>query len=202
MQHAKAKGAHFTERSKKSALGAKNINKATNMNQATFIGNLTANAVQRATADGAATYATFSVAVNRKTKNGAEETTYVDCVMGGNTAGVVPYLTKGKKIAVTGRVSCRAWIDRQGQPHANLELRVWELEFCGGRDNAEQPQPQAQTQAPAQLQTQASFAPQQPAAPVQPTAQPQQQPQPQAAQPVQQQQLFGSPQPTESDLPF
>lgn len=190
MQHAKAKGAHFTERSKKSALGAKNINKATNMNQATFIGNLTANAVQRATADGAATYATFSVAVNRKTKNGAEETTYVDCVMGGNTAGVVPYLTKGKKIAVTGRVSCRAWIDRQGQPQANLELRVWELEFCGGRDNAEQPQ------------TQAGFAPQQPAAPVQPTAQPQQQPQPQAAQPAQQQQLFGSPQPTESDLPF
>ena len=164
------------------------------MNQATFIGNLTANAVQRATADGTATYATFSVAVNRKTKNGAEETTYVDCVMGGNTAGVVPYLTKGKKIAVTGRVSCRAWIDRQGQPHANLELRVWDLEFCGGRENAEQ------GQAPAQPQAQTSFATQQPAAPVQQTAQPQQQPQ--AAQPVQQQQLFGSPQPTESDLPF
>lgn len=165
------------------------------MNQATFIGNLTANAVQRATADGAATYATFSVAVNRKTKNGAEETTYVDCVMGGNTAGVIPYLTKGKKIAVTGRVSCRAWIDRQGQPHANLELRVWDLEFCGGRENAEQ------GQAPAQPQAQTSFATQQPAAPVQQTAQPQQQ-QPQAVQPVQQQQLFGSPQPTESDLPF
>ena len=188
MPHAKAKGVHFTERSKKNALDAGKHKQGNNMNQATFIGNLTANAVQRATADGTATYATFSVAVNRKTKNGAEETTYVDCVMGGNTAGVVPYLTKGKKIAVTGRVSCRAWIDRQGQPHANLELRVWELELCGGRDNAEQGQ------------TQTSFATQQPAAPVQQTAQPQQQPQ--AAQPVQQQQLFGSPQPTESDLPF
>lgn len=198
MPHAKAKGVHFTERSKKNALDARKHKQGNNMNQATFIGNLTANAVQRATADGAATYATFSVAVNRKAKNGAEETTYVDCVMGGNTAGVVPYLTKGKKIAVTGRVSCRAWIDRQGQPHANLELRVWDLEFCGGRDNAEQGQTQAQ--APAHPQAQASFAPQQPAAPVQPTAQPQQQPQ--AAQPVQQQQLFGSPQPTESDLPF
>ncbi len=151
------------------------------MNQATFIGNLTANAVQRATKDGANTYATFSVAVNRKRKDGAKETTYVDCVMSGKTAGVVPYLTKGKKVAVTGRVSCHAWLNRDGQPQAGLDLNVYELELVGGEQQSQQT-----------AESNGGFAP---PAPQQPAQQGGHQPAPQQAQ------LFpGNPQPDE--LPF
>ena len=136
------------------------------MNQAFFIGNLTADAQQRTARDMVAVYATFTVAVNRRLKDGTNSATYVDCLFSGNTAGIMPYLTKGKRVAVTGRVSCRAWIDRQGQPRANLELFVRDIELCGGRD-ADAPaaspapapatapapqtytQPQPQTYAPA-----------------------------------------------------
>ena len=104
------------------------------MNQAFFIGNLTADAQQRTARDMVAVYATFTVAVNRRLKDGTNSATYVDCLFSGNTAGIMPYLTKGKRVAVTGRVSCRAWIDRQGQPRANLELFARDIELCGGRD--------------------------------------------------------------------
>ena len=136
------------------------------MNQAFFIGNLTADAQQRTARDMVAVYATFTVAVNRRIKDGTNSATYVDCLFSGNTAGIMPYLTKGKRVAVTGSVSCRAWIERQGQPRANLELFVRDIELCGGRD-ADAPaaspapapatapapqtytQPQPQTYAPA-----------------------------------------------------
>lgn len=157
------------------------------MNQATFIGNLTANAVQRATRDGSETYATFSVAVNNRRRD-TEETLYVNCVKTGNTAAIVPYLTKGTKVAVTGRVTCSAWIDKQGMPHASLDLFVRDFEFVGGKPGANSTsQPMQPAQAPAPAQTAASqeaFSKAETTAPQQPKN------------------LFGSPQPTERDLPF
>lgn len=164
------------------------------MNQAIFIGNLTADAQQRTARDMVTTYATFTVAVNRRLKDGASSVTYVDCLFGGNTAGLMPYLTKGKRVAVTGRVSCRAWIDRQGQPHANLELFVRDIELCGGRDadtaaaspaTVQQAQP-VPTPAPATAPQTQTYA--------QPQTQTYAQPQPQAYAPA--------PAAASGDLPF
>ena len=119
------------------------------MNQATFIGNLTANAVQKQTQGGTA-FITFTLAVNRKYKD-KEEVSYIECIKNGDNAKLLPFLTKGTKIAVTGRVSCHAYVDKNNQARASLDLAVFDLELLGGKqqsDNTQQAAPQQSTQNP------------------------------------------------------
>lgn len=131
------------------------------MNQATFIGNLTKTAETKQV-NGGNPFTTFSLAVNRKwkTKDGTkrEDVQFIDCIMNGNTPAITPYLTKGTKVCVTGRVSCHAWTDSKGQAIAGLDLNVRDLELLGGRQEGQQP-----------TQQQAAFIP-----PSQQGAQPQQ----------------------------
>jgi single-strand DNA-binding protein len=131
------------------------------MNQATFIGNLTKTAETKQV-NGGNPFTTFSLAVNRKwkTKDGTkrEDVQYIDCIMNGNISAITPYLTKGTKVCVTGRVSCHAWIDNKGQAIAGLDLNVRDLELLGGKQDIQQP-----------TQQQAAFIP-----PSQQGAQPQQ----------------------------
>lgn len=111
------------------------------MNSATFIGNLVAPAVQKQAQD--RTFITFTVAVNRKYGQ-KEETLYVECIKNGDNAKLLPFLGKGTKVCVQGRVSCHAYNDKNGQPHANLDLAVFELELVGSKaDNQQQPQQQS-----------------------------------------------------------
>lgn len=98
------------------------------MNQATFIGNLVAPAVAKS-ANGNS-FITFTLAVNRKYKNN-NETLYVECAKNGDNANLLPYLTKGQKVAVSGRVSCRAYTNKQNLAAAVMELSVYELELVG-----------------------------------------------------------------------
>lgn len=98
------------------------------MNQATFIGNLVAPAVVKS-ANGNS-FITFTLAVNRKYKN-TNETLYVECVKNGDNANLLPYLTKGQKVAVSGRVYCHAYMDKNNIANANLDLSVYELELVG-----------------------------------------------------------------------
>lgn len=131
------------------------------MNQATFIGNLTKTAETKQV-NGGNPFTTFSLAVNRKwkTKDGTkrEDVQFIDCIMNGNISAITPYLTKGTKVCVTGRVSCHAWTDSKGQAIAGLDLNVRDLELLGGRQEGQQP-----------TQQQAAFIP-----PSQQGAQPQQ----------------------------
>ena len=112
------------------------------MNQATFIGNLTKTAETKQV-NGGNPFTTFSLAVNRKwkTKDGTkrEDVQFIDCIMNGNTSAITPYLTKGTKVCVTGRVSCHAWTDSKGQAIAGLDLNVRDLELLGGRQDIQQP---------------------------------------------------------------
>lgn len=115
------------------------------MNQASFIGNLVSDAQQRTSRDGTGQFITFTVAVNQRQPDGQQTAQYVDCVKTGDNARLVPYLTKGKRVFVTGRISARAYADRQGLPKAGLDLYVRDLELCGSNDNqpaAQAPQPQ------------------------------------------------------------
>lgn len=110
------------------------------MNSATFIGNLVAPAVQKQANE--RTFITFTVAVNRKYGQ-KEETLYVECIKSGDNAKLLPFLAKGTKVCVQGRVSCHAYVDKQNQPHANLDLAVFELELVGGKADNQQPQQQS-----------------------------------------------------------
>lgn len=107
------------------------------MNQSFFIGNLVANAVQK-NANGN-NFITFTIAVNRKYKD-KESVLFVECIKNGDNANLLPYLQKGKKVAVCGRVSCHAYTDNQGQPRASLDLSVFELELVSssGATNTQQ----------------------------------------------------------------
>lgn len=114
------------------------------MNSATFIGNLVAPAVQKQSGD--RTFITFTVAVNRKYGQ-KEEVLFVECIKSGDNAKLLPFLGKGTKVCVQGRVSCHAYIDKQNQAHANLDLAVFELELVGGKADNQQQAPQQNVQS-------------------------------------------------------
>lgn len=131
------------------------------MNNCTFIGNLTANAEQKTINSNGQqnTFCTFDIAVNRKTRNGGNETLYISCLKNGENAGLLPYLVKGQKVAVQGRIGVNAYLDKQGQPKASLNLSVYELELIGSKqDNAAANTAQAQAQVPSPFQPSSSIA--------------------------------------------
>lgn len=110
------------------------------MNNATFIGNLTRDAIQK-TSSNNKPYTTFDIAINDK-RGQKESVMYVSCIMGGDTSKLLPYLTKGTKVCVQGRVSCHAYTNKQGQAIANLDLLVNQLELLGGNKDKTAAQPQ------------------------------------------------------------
>ncbi len=138
------------------------------MNQATFIGNLTAAATPRTSRDGQEQYVTFTVAVNQRMRDGSKRALYVECSKTGDNKNLLPYLTKGCKVAVSGRVGCHAYVTRDNQAAASLDLRVIDLELVGAKADGEAQQGQA---APAPLTVKpvrtATAAPVQPSAAVQ-----------------------------------
>lgn len=78
----------------------------------------------------------FSVAVNDsyKAKNGERvtQTEFFDCSYWLGT-GIAPYLTKGKIVELSGRVSVRAWIDGGGQAKAGMNFHTAKITLHGGQ---------------------------------------------------------------------
>lgn len=107
------------------------------MNQATFIGNLTAAATPRTSRDGQEQYITFTVAVNQRMRDGSKRALYVECSKTGDNKNLLPYLAKGCKVAVSGRVGCHAYVTRDNQAAASLDLRVLDLELVGAKADGE-----------------------------------------------------------------
>lgn len=75
----------------------------------------------------------FGVAVNDRRKNQAGEwedyPNFVDCTMFGTRAEkIAPYLAKGAKVAVDGKLRYSSW-ERDGQKRSKLEVIVEEIEF-------------------------------------------------------------------------
>ncbi len=123
------------------------------MNQAQFIGNLTADAVARTSHDGQGQYITFTVAVSNRQPDGTQQAQYIECTKNGDNSRLFPFLTKGKRVWVQGKISARAYTDKQGKPRASLDLRVYAFEFCGGGEQqagqaAQQPVQQVTAQQP------------------------------------------------------
>lgn len=100
------------------------------MNNITIIGNLTKKPELRSTQDGV-NVCGFTVAVNRpKTKNNQDPGADYFNVnawrgLGENCAR---YLDKGRKVAVTGRISLRTW-EKEDKHGASLEILANDVEF-------------------------------------------------------------------------
>lgn len=101
------------------------------MQNTEIIGNLTAAPELRATPNGI-NVCTFTVAVNKRGKDKGAEFFRVSAwrELGENCS---KYLDKGRKVYVRGEVSARAFMGKDGQPKASLELTANEVEFLSPR---------------------------------------------------------------------
>ena len=113
------------------------------MNSLTIIGNLTFDPDSKATPSGH-TVCNFTVAVNRDYKRDGEPDADFFRVAAWDKTGenCQKYLTKGKKVAVTGEVSCRAFEGKDGTPKASLEVHANKVEFLSPRGEQTQDAPQ------------------------------------------------------------
>ena len=119
------------------------------MNKLTIIGNLTKEPELRHTQDGVPVCG-FTVAVNRprtqKTPDPGADYFNINAWrgLGENCAR---FLDKGKKVAVTGKISLRTW-EKDGKHGASLEVLAEDVEFLSHRvSDAEAPTPPVDAQS-------------------------------------------------------
>ena len=111
------------------------------MQKTLIIGNLCSDPEARVTPNGV-NVTSFTVAVNRRLKKGEEQQTDFFRVSAWRQLGenCTRYLTKGKKVAVIGSVSARAYQAKTGDWKASLEITADEVEFCSAAsEGREQP---------------------------------------------------------------
>ena len=80
-------------------------------------------------------YASFTLAIDRrKSGEGNPQADFISCVAWEKTAEVISqYCTKGKKIAVEGRIQTRSYDANDGTKRYVTEVVVQSMEFCEGR---------------------------------------------------------------------
>ena len=114
-----------------------------------IIGRLTRDAEVRTTSQGKQVV-NFSVAINDSYRNKqgdrVEQTTYFDCAYW-ISAKVATLLTKGTLVELTGRVSPRAWVSKDGEPRAGLNFHTSNIKLFGGSKRTETVQATAQSKS-------------------------------------------------------
>ena len=92
----------------------------------------------------------FSVATNDSYRNKQgeriEQTTYFDCSYW-ISPNVAKLLTKGTLVELTGRVSTRAWVSKDGEARAGLNFHTSNIKLHGGSRRAETVQATAQSES-------------------------------------------------------
>src|SRR2546421_9341363 len=95
------------------------------LNRIVLIGRLTRDPESQYTPSGIA-LAKFGIAVDRVSKNpetGEKETDFIDIVAWRRTAEfVTQYITKGRLVAVDGRLQIRQWVGNDGTKRYNTEV--------------------------------------------------------------------------------
>jgi single-strand DNA-binding protein len=111
-----------------------------NINRVTITGNLTRDPELKSLPSGTAVCA-LSVAVNGRRKNGQtgqweEEPNYFDVtVWGAQGENCAKYLTKGRGVAIDGRLQWREW-GEEGAKRQAVDIVAENVQFLGGRDDA------------------------------------------------------------------
>lgn len=110
------------------------------MNKIILIGNLTRDPELRSTSSGV-TVCSFSIAVNRRFggQDGERVTDYFRINAWrqmGESCG--KYLAKGRKVAVTGELQPRSYVDRNGETRFALDVNASEVEFLTPRGSGGQ----------------------------------------------------------------
>ena len=84
---------------------------------------------------GGKAYASFTLAIDRrKSGEGNPQADFISCVAWEKTAEVISqYCTKGKKIAVEGRIQIRSYDANDGTKRYVTEVVVNSMEFCDSK---------------------------------------------------------------------
>lgn len=114
------------------------------MNKLIIIGNLTRDPESRTTQSGK-TVCSFTVAVNRR---GSDNTADFFRVSAWNQLGenCQRYLAKGRKVAVSGRVSVSTYQANDGTTKANIEVMAEDVEFLTAKGEQGEQKPVQQPQ--------------------------------------------------------
>lgn len=121
------------------------------LNKIILIGNLTADPELRYTPGGTAR-TRFSIAVNRQYKNASgqlqEEVTFIPIVTWGSQAeNCANYLSKGRSVAVEGRLRIDSFENADGERKRVVEVIASTVQFLGGPRSSDAPRPAASSPA-------------------------------------------------------
>ena len=120
---------------------------AVNINRVVLVGNLTKDPELRHTPSGTAV-CSLRLAVNTRRKDGAtgewtEKPNYFDITVWGNQGeSCAQYLSKGRPVAVDGRLDWREWEAQDGTKRQAVQIIASTVQFLGGRPEGEGGQPQ------------------------------------------------------------
>lgn len=110
------------------------------LNMVQLIGNLTKDPESRAA--GSHTIASFSIAVNRKSKGAdgqaKEDVSFFDCEAWNKTGELVmQYLKKGRSVLVVGRLQQDRWETNEGQKRSKVKIVADNIQFLGAKPEGE-----------------------------------------------------------------
>jgi single-strand DNA-binding protein len=113
---------------------------ASNINVVVITGNLTRDPELRST-PGGTSVCKLRVAVNSRRKDGqsgewVDKPNYFDVtVWGAQGENCAQYLSKGRPVAVEGRLDWREWEDKEGGKRQSVEIIANSVQFLGSRDS-------------------------------------------------------------------
>lgn len=113
------------------------------INRVTITGNLTRDPEVRRTSGGLPVLG-FGVAVNDRRKDPStgeweDFPNFVDCTLFGTRAEhIAPFLKKGSKVAIEGKLRWSQWESKDGGKRSKLEVVVDELEFMSRKEGGSQ----------------------------------------------------------------
>jgi len=116
---------------------------AGSVNVVVLVGNLTRDPELRAT-PGGTSVCRLGLAVNERTKDPAtgewgERPNYFDIdVFGAQGESCAQYLTKGRQVAVEGRLRWRSWETQEGQKRSAVSVVANSVQFIGPRESGSQ----------------------------------------------------------------
>ena len=113
---------------------------ATNINRVVLTGNLTRDPELRHTQSGTSVVS-MRIASNTRRKdasgNWVDKANYFDVtVWGAQGENCAQYLSKGRPVAVDGRLEWREFTDKDGNNRQAIEIVADSVQFLGGRDDA------------------------------------------------------------------
>ena len=113
---------------------------ATNINRVVLTGNLTRDPELRSTNSGMSV-CSLRIATNTRQKDPSGEWTdrahyFSVTVFGAQGENCARFLSKGRPVAIDGRLQRREWQDQNGNKRESIEIVAESVQFLGGRDDS------------------------------------------------------------------